>query len=156
VSIIGPGGCIPNPFPFPFPRDRTQGPLWDYALKTLNSPPEFLKTPEFEEGWHESLDFIAAAEDEDIEFALQNRVKSGRLTPVVGERLISYFTAVAPLDTDKLLEATKSFEEKTLADKMEEQDRQSLLSAFSVARYSAVYWAEQAALKDASRWCRCK
>lgn len=158
VSVIGPDGCIPNPFPFPFPREKTQGPLWDYASKTLNAPPELLKMPELEAAWHDSLDFAAAAADEEIEVAIQNRVKSGKMTSAVGERLIRYFTAVAPFeDTDKLIEATKSFERETQEDKaLVEQDRNTLLSAYSVARYSAVYWADQAARKDASPWCGCK
>jgi hypothetical protein len=156
VSIIGPGGCIPNPFPFPFPRDRTQGPIWEYASKALNAPPELLKMPEFEAGWHDSLDFVASAAEEDIGVALQNRVKSGKMTAAVSQRLIRYFTAVAPLDTDTLIETTKSFEKETLADKtLDEQDRTTLLSGYSVARYSAAYWAEHAARTTASPWCAC-
>jgi hypothetical protein len=157
VGIIGPGGCIPNPFPFPFPRDRTQGPLWDYSLKTLNAPPELMKLPEFEAAWHKSLDFVASIENaEEIETAIAGGVKSGMLTAPVGERLITYFNAVAPLDTDRMIETTKAFEEKTLGDKgLTEQERQSLLSGFSVARYSAAYWGDQAARQESSPWCGC-
>ncbi|AKJ05647.1 hypothetical protein ATI61_102705 [Archangium gephyra] len=157
VGIIGPGGCIPNPFPFPFPRDRTQGPLWDYSLKTLNAPPELMKLPELEASWHKTLDFVVSVEQaEDLELAIADGVKSGLLTPPVGERLISYVNTVAPLDTDKLLEVTKAIEEETLADKeLGEQDRQSLLSAYSVARHSAAYWGEQAAQQESSPWCGC-
>ncbi|WP_143195494.1 hypothetical protein [Archangium sp. Cb G35] len=157
VGIIGPGGCIPNPFPFPFPRDRTKGPIWDFSLRTLNAPPELMKAPELEAAWNKSLDFVASVEQtEEIEVAIANGVKSGMLTPPVGERLISYFNAVAPLDTDKMIETTKSFEAKTLEDKgLTEQERQSLLSGFSVARYSAAYWGEQAARQQSSDWCGC-
>lgn len=157
VGIIGPGGCIPNPFPFPFPRDRTKGPIWDYSLRTLNAPPELMNLPQLEEAWNRSLDFVASIEkEEQIETAIANGVKSGMLTAPVGERLITYFNAVAPLDTDKMIETTKSFEEKTLADKeLTEQERQSLLSGFSVARYSAAYWGEQAARQQSSPWCGC-
>ncbi|EPX58714.1 hypothetical protein D187_003675 [Cystobacter fuscus DSM 2262] len=156
VSIIGPGGCIPNPFPFPFPRDRTQGPLWDYAAKALNTPQEFLALPEFKEGWYDSLDFVASTANEDIETSIKKRVESGKMTAAVGQRLTRYFTTVAPLDTDKLIAATKSFEKETLADKtLTEQDRSTLLSGYSVARYSAAYWADQAARTTASPWCGC-
>ena len=156
VSIIGPGGCIPNPFPFPFPRDRTKGPIWDYASRAMKAPQEFLSQPALEPAWNESLDFVAVAADEDIEVSVQNRVKSGKMSAAVGERVIRYFNAIAPLDTDKMIEATKSFEKETLADKaLKEQERTGLLRAYSVARYSAVYWADQAARKTASPWCGC-
>ncbi len=156
VSIIGPGGCIPNPFPFPFPRDRTQGPLFEYAGAAMKAPAEMVKSPELHKGFHDSLDYIATTLDEDLEVSIQKRVKSGKMSQAVGERLVRYFTTVAPLDTDKMIETTKSFEKETLADKaLLEQERVNLLSAYSVARHSAVYWAEQAARGAASPWTSC-
>jgi hypothetical protein len=156
VSIIGPGGCIPNPFPFPFPRKQTQGPIWDYASKSMNASPELLKDPALTAAWNDSLDFVASTADEEIEVSIQKRVESGKMTAAVGQRLTRYFIAVAPLDTDKLIETTKSFEKETLADKtLAEQDRTTLLSGYSVARHSAVYWAEQAARTTASPWSSC-
>ena len=156
VSIIGPGGCIPNPFPFPPPRDRTRGPLFEYAGAAMKAPAELVKSPELEKGFHDSLDYIATTLDEDLEVSIQKRVKSGKMSQAVGERLVRYFTTVASLDTDKMIEATRSFEKETLADKaLLEQERVNLLSAYSVARHSAVYWAEQAARGAASPWASC-
>ncbi|WNG40493.1 hypothetical protein F0U61_47505 [Archangium violaceum] len=154
VSIIGPGGCIPNPFPFP--RERLKPIVWEFAATRMQAPKALLDAPELSAAWSDALDFAAKGSQEEVDAVIQQRVASGKLTALEGQWLVRYFEAINPLETARIVEVTKSFEQKVIEDKtLSTQEAINLLSAFSTARYSTVYWTEQGALEN-SPWRACK
>lgn len=151
VAIVGPDGCIPSPVPRPQLKDI----LWQYASTRMQAPSQLLGSPELEAAWYDSLDFAAQGSQGEIDVVIQNRVKSGKMTPNEGQWLVRYFGAVNPLGAAQIVATTKSFEQEVMRDsQLTQQEVIDLLSAFSVARYSTVYWADQLARTN-SPWRRC-
>ena len=131
--------------------------MWDYAAVSYPQLPALLQSPELEDAYYATRLNLGTFQDvNDLPAVLDDAVGQGLLTEGERVRLQAWADIVAELPTEDLIQVTLQFEEEVLgAPDLTEGERSALLAGFATGRYSAVYWADQAA-DPQSPWQYCQ
>jgi hypothetical protein len=141
------GACAQDPAAF---RAWLRPILWDFAAKQLGASPKDLADPALDAAYQGALDAgdVALVDPEAAAGAIAGLSDEAR------DLLRAYYATVDGLGADATVQITKDFEQVVIDSPMGDVDKHALLGGFSVARYSAAYWAN-ASNDPASPWGRC-